>query len=52
MFCSDLDEIQGAGFRPSPAYCAALKAGDAEEFCSPVPPVQAQIGSCIDGAGH
>jgi hypothetical protein len=38
MHCTGPDEIEGVGFRPSPAYCAALKVGDARQFCSPVPP--------------
>jgi hypothetical protein len=38
MRCSH--EIESAGFRPSEAYCTALKVGDAKAFCSPVPAKQ------------
>jgi hypothetical protein len=38
MRCTDPDEIESVGFRPSSAYCRALKVGDARQFCSPVPP--------------
>lgn len=38
MRCTDPDEIESVGFRPSSAYCTALKVGDAKAFCSPVPP--------------
>ncbi len=34
------DDFVGVDFRPSSAYCTALKLGDAKAFCSPVPPKQ------------
>jgi hypothetical protein len=40
MRCTGPDEIESVDFLPSSAYCAALKSGDANAFCSPVPPKQ------------
>ena len=38
MRCTAPDEIESVRFRPSLAYCKALKVGDARQFCSPIPP--------------
>lgn len=34
------DDFVGVDFRPTSAYCTAVKLGDVKAFCSPVPPKQ------------